>query len=103
MSIAYKNALLGQAISSSGSRDTIVVNSNNDISVLTSSSSGIMSISGTLNATNIRLNNNIVAISGHNHIISDISNLQNTLTALSGISPANSQSSNNLFLWSNFR
>lgn len=103
MSIAYKNALLGNSISSSGSIDAIAISSDNNISVLSGYPSGIISISGIINATNLRINNNSVSVSGHNHAISDISLLQQTLTSLSGISPSNSQSTNNLFLWSNFK
>ena len=103
MSIAYKNALLGTSISASGSIDTIAISSDNNISVLSGYPSGTMSISGIINATNLKINNNSVSVSGHNHAISDIALLQQTLISLSGISPANSQSSNNLFLWSNFK
>lgn len=98
MSIAYKNALLGRSINVSGSRDTIVVNSNHDVSVV----SGVLTgPSGNFN--NLTINNSGLALSGHQHTIQDIANLQNTITSLSGIAPSNSQSTNNLFLWSNYR
>lgn len=98
MSIAYKNALLGRSINVSGSRDTILVNSNHNVSVV----SGIIS-GPNANFNNLTINNSGISLSGHQHSIQDIQNLQNTITSLSGISPANSQSTNNLFLWSNFK
>jgi len=98
MSIAYKNALLGRSINVSGSRDTILVDSNHDVSVV----SGIISAPNA-NFTTLTVNNSGISISGHQHNINDINNLQNIITSLSGISPSNSQSRNNLFLWSNYR
>lgn len=98
MSIAYKNALLGRSINVSGSRDTILVDSNHDVSVV----SGIISAPNA-NFNNLTINNSGISVSGHLHNISDINLLQNVITSLSGISPNNSESTNNLFLWSNYR
>jgi hypothetical protein len=108
MSIAYKNALLGRSINVSGSRDTILVDSNHDVSVVSGvingSSATLNNISAnSISTLNLSINNSGVALSGHQHTIQDIQNLQNTITSLSGIAPANSQSTNNLFLWSNYR
>jgi hypothetical protein len=98
MSIAYKNALLGRSINVSGSRDTILVDSNHDVAIV----SGVIS-GPNANFNSLTVNNSGIALSGHQHTIQDIYNLQDTITSLSGISPANSQSTNNLFLWSNFK
>jgi hypothetical protein len=103
MSIAYKNALLGRSINVSGSRDTILVDSNHDVSVVSGVISGPDATFNNISANNLTINSSGVALSGHQHTIQDIQNLQNTITSLSGLSPTNSQSTNNLFLWSNYR
>jgi hypothetical protein len=103
MSIAYKNALLGRSINVSGSRDTILVDSNHDVSVVSGVISGLDATFNNISANNLTINSSSVALSGHQHTIQDIQNLQNTITSLSGIAPVNSQSTNNLFLWSNYR
>jgi hypothetical protein len=103
MSIAYKNALLGRSINVSGSRDTILVNSDHNVSVVSGIISGPDAAFNNIAANNLTINNSGISLSGHQHSIQDIQNLQNTITSLSGISPANSQSTNNLFLWSNFK
>jgi hypothetical protein len=103
MSIAYKNALLGRSINVSGSRDTILINSDHNVSVVSGIISGPDAAFNNIAANNLTINNSGISLSGHQHSIQDIQNLQNTITSLSGIAPANSQSTNNLFLWSNYR
>lgn len=105
MSIAYKNALLGQSINVSGTSDTILVNPNNSVNITPGGSgvtipSNLIASSGLF--SNLKINNINVAVSGHEHSINDIQNLSYTLTTLSGQAPSTSITSNNLFLWSNF-
>lgn len=97
MTAAIKNALLGQSITTLGNSESLVINPNRNVDFATNLTAQ------TGDYSTLRVNNTNVALSGHLHPISDIENLQSTLTNLSGISPANSQATNNLFLWSNFR
>jgi hypothetical protein len=73
------------------------------VSVVSGVISGPDAAFNNISVNNLTINSSGVALSGHQHTIQDIQNLQNTITSLSGIAPTNSQSTNNLFLWSNYR
>lgn len=115
MTLALKNAFLGQTITTAGVDEVVVVGSNNNINLNTSNPSAILdidhnvNINANLTAENgdftgtLILNDLNVSTEGHSHIISDIDNLQSELDSLAGQAPATTATTNNLFLWNNFK
>lgn len=109
MTLAYDNAFIGKNIQASGTVQSILIGSDNNISLSTPNSSGLLSVkhsiatSGNISATNMYVNNIPVSTSGHLHKISDIQNLQPSLDLLSGSAPTTSLTTNTLFLWANFQ
>lgn len=107
MTLALKNALLGLSISASGTTDNIFIDNSDNIRLSPIGISGV-NITSSLIGNNgsfntLKVNNIGVSTSGHQHNISDVQNLENRLTALSGASPMNTAATNNLYLWSNFK
>jgi len=115
MTLAIKNALLGQTITTSGTAEVVVVGPNNNINLNTSNPLAVLDIDHNVNINanltansanftqNLRVNNVNVSLEGHSQSISSITNLQAQLDALTGQAPASTATTNNLFLWSNFK
>lgn len=115
MTLALKNALLGQTITTSGTDEVVVVGSNNNVNLNTSNPSAVFDIDHNVNINanltavggnftqSLTLNNVGVALEGHLHPINSIINLQQQLDILTGQAPATTAATNSLFLWQNFR
>jgi hypothetical protein len=115
MTLALKNAFLGQTITTAGTDEVVVIGANNNVNLNTSNPLAILdidhnvNINANLTAENgsftgtLTLNNLNVSTAGHPHNISDINNLQSQLSALTGQAPASTATTNSLFLWQNFK
>lgn len=115
MTLALKNAFLGQTITTAGTEEVVVIGANNNINLNTPNPLAILdidhnvNINANLTAENgsftgtLTLNNLNVSTQGHPHNISDINNLRSELDALTGQAPATTATTNNLFLWSNYK
>ena len=97
MSVALKNALLGQSITALSTEEAVVINANQNVNF----DGSVIAQAG--DYSTLRVNNTNVSVAGHQHAISDVANLQSTLNSLTGQAPSTTAASNNLFLWSNFR
>ena len=103
MTINYNNAQLGQSIRSSGTKEILFISSDNKVGINTNAPSGQLDISGLLisssgNFTNsLQVNGIDVSLSGHNHISSEITDFN---SSVSGLLPTIANSGDNRILTS---